>query len=265
MAFNSLFFTVPAAIIPSLLLLFYFYKNDRHPEPVKELLMTFAWGVVGTIVVLFMARPALGLLYNISNPYLQGSLHALLLAAIPEETIKMFVIVGYSMKTAEFDEPMDGLVYGVTASLGFATLENILYVSQGGMYTALVRAFTAVPTHAALGVIMGYFLSRFYFGNDRRSLAYAWGIPVLLHAAYDFPLMTARTLFRNNNQTYGITQIVLIIAAAIIIRIILGYALRLYRKVSRNQKNEADDEENNIVVDEIKQNWSGESESPEGE
>ncbi|MFP4418744.1 MAG: PrsW family intramembrane metalloprotease [Chitinivibrionales bacterium] len=250
-----LLISILAAIIPSFALLYYFYKNDRHPEPIRTLLTTFVLGVISTVGVFVVVRPAVDLVYAVSSPYLQGLLHALALAAVPEETLKMVVVMGYSMKSAAFDEPMDGLVYGVTASLGFATLENILYVSQGGIYTAFVRAFTAVPTHAALGVIMGYFLSRFHFRQERKALVYAWLIPVAFHAAYNFPLMTARTLYIINDQTYGIIQILLIVAAAVVIRLILGYALKLFREVRRNQNSTADREQMAMIAEGLQKSW----------
>jgi RsiW-degrading membrane proteinase PrsW (M82 family) len=89
---------------------------------------------------------------------------AFLSAAVPEEFFKWLIVVLYCARHKEFDEPMDGLVYGAVASLGFATFENVVYVwvsevsTQAGLQVALARGLTAVPMHASLGAIMGYFV-----------------------------------------------------------------------------------------------------------
>ena len=84
---------------------------------------------------------------------------------------------------------MDGVVYGAVASLGFATIENVLYVSQGGLETALMRAVTAVPAHACFGAIMGYMYAQARYGRTRfLGLTRALLVPVLLHGLYDAPL-----------------------------------------------------------------------------
>jgi hypothetical protein len=105
------------------------------------------------------------------------------------------VVVYFCSRHKEFDEPMDGVVYGAVASLGFATLENILYVSTGGLGLAVVRALSAVPGHAFMGAIMGSYVARAKFGPAEErtgNLARAYFIPMLLHAVYDGPLLTLK-------------------------------------------------------------------------
>ncbi len=86
------------------------------------------------------------------------------------------------------------MVYGVAASLGFATFENLLYVGQSGLAVALMRALTAVPSHAFLGAIMGYYVGRARFAASGRGrwLWTAFWVPTLLHGVYDTPLLAAR-------------------------------------------------------------------------
>jgi hypothetical protein len=67
----------------------------------------------------------------------------------------------------EFDEPLDGVIYGVAVSLGFATLENLLYLDRMGLAIAWQRAVFAVPAHALFGGAMGYYAGRAKF--DRRA------------------------------------------------------------------------------------------------
>ena len=84
---------------------------------------------------------------------------------------------------------MDGVVYGAVASLGFATIENLLYCASGDLGTALGRAFTAVPAHAAFGAIMGYTFARRHFAGQSNGLfGPALWLPVLLHGVYDWML-----------------------------------------------------------------------------
>ena len=153
-----------AAVIPSLLLLSYFYHKDLNPEPRRVLVMTFCLGIFIVVPVLLVALPLmLALQGQVTDPVLVGLVEGFLGAAIPEELFKFLVLVGYCSRHKEFDEPMDGVVYGVVASLGFATMENVLYVFEGGLTVAVARAFTAVPGHAFLGAILGYYVGQAKF------------------------------------------------------------------------------------------------------
>jgi RsiW-degrading membrane proteinase PrsW (M82 family) len=91
-------------------------------------------------------------------------------AAIPEKLFKFAVLFFYCRRLTDFDEPMDGIVYGVTASLGFATLENVLYVLNGGIGHAIMRAFTAVSGHALFGAVMGSYFGLSHLTPGRRRL-----------------------------------------------------------------------------------------------
>ncbi|NKB65988.1 MAG: PrsW family intramembrane metalloprotease [Candidatus Latescibacteria bacterium] len=185
-----------AAVLPALFLLWTFHRRDRYPEPTRVVLKTFALGVVSVVPILVVAVPASNLVEQFTHPYLAGLGTAFLGAAIPEESFKYLIVVYYCARHSAFDEPMDGLVYGTAASLGFAALENILYVSSGGLGLALLRAFTAVPAHAAMGAIMGYYIGEAHFAPDQKAVLYfkAWAVPVLVHGLYDFPLLTLQHL-----------------------------------------------------------------------
>ena len=184
-----------SAIVPSLLLLWYIYARDRNPEPRGLLLKTFLLGAVLCVPVvplaLWLQSMGQGLAVGAWGTAL---VRAFLGAAIPEEFFKYLVLRRYVWSKPAFDEPLDGVVYGATASLGFATLENILYVGEGGMGVAVLRALTAVPGHAFTGVVMGAFVGRARFVEDSSQrlglLASGLGGAVLLHGAYDAFLMT---------------------------------------------------------------------------
>lgn len=183
-----------SAIVPSLLLIWYFHSRDEYPEPIGVLLKTFFLGVLTIPAVLIVALPVAGLLKDVADPVVSGFLQAFLTAAFPEEFFKYLVVWLYASRHKEFDEPMDGVVYGAVASLGFATLENILYVSTGGIGLAIMRALMAVPGHAFMGAIMGYYIGQAKFRPAEKTSLMLKGyfVPVLLHGLYDFPLLSAK-------------------------------------------------------------------------
>ncbi len=234
-------FTAAMAIGPSLLLMWYFHSRDAYPEPPRVLWTTFGLGLLITLPVLVFALPALLVLRAVENPYLAGFGSAFLSAAIPEEAFKFLVLYFYCTKHREFNEPMDGVVYGVAASLGFATLENVLYVSSGGLGLAILRAVTAVPGHAFTGAIMGYYVGRARFEPAaRRDLLWAgFAIPTLLHGLYDWPLLTIQSLSR---QGGGLPESqagmgLLCMGFALAVLVVEGvWAIRAARELRRRQE-----------------------------
>lgn len=231
------------AILPSLLLLRYFYKRDLNPEPRGVLAKTFVFGVLIVVPVLIVALPLMALWPASKSPVLYAIFAAFVCAAIPEEFFKFLVVTRYSARNPAFDEPMDGVVYGVTASLGFATLENILYVADGGWPIALSRAFSAVPMHAFLGAILGYYVGQAKLVEQsgvsaRRGL---W-IAVLLHGLYDFGLLTVSQMAKQGTfdvneppvEQIGLALGMLLIA--LVVLIVAGvWAWRIVRKLRRDQ------------------------------
>jgi RsiW-degrading membrane proteinase PrsW (M82 family) len=183
-----------SAVVPSLLLFWYVWARDRNPEPHGMLLKTF---LLGALICVPVVPAAMGLqaLGEGMAVGVWGSalVKAFLGAAIPEELFKFLVLRWYVWRKHHFDEPLDGVVYGATASLGFATLENILYVGEHGLGVAVLRALTAVPGHAFTGVVMGAFIGRARFAapEQRTGLLVAGlGWAILLHGAYDAFLFT---------------------------------------------------------------------------
>lgn len=182
-----------SAIIPSLLIMRYFHSRDRYPGPQRVLWRTFGFGVLSVfgIFFIFVYSPVVK---EIENPYLRGTMAAFFLAAIPEELLKLLVLVRYCARQKEFNEPIDGLVYGCATSLGFATLENILYVAENGFGVAVLRAFTAVPGHAFSGAILGWYVSQWKFDRNKMAVVKGYLIIVLLHGLYDAPLLMLKAM-----------------------------------------------------------------------
>jgi RsiW-degrading membrane proteinase PrsW (M82 family) len=188
------------SLAPVVALFWFFYVRDKYQkEPTGLLLRAFVFGALGV-------GPAILLGYSFSwfmRLFLQPGTIAFLLVenfiviSLVEEAIKFYVVMSLTYRHCAFDEPYDAMVYAITASLGFAALENIMYVTAGGVPVALARMLLAVPAHALFGSFMGYYIghARFSFGSERKFLFRALLIPVLLHGLYDALLSTQRPEF----------------------------------------------------------------------
>jgi protease PrsW len=220
-----------SAVVPSLLLVWYFHARDVYPEPAKVIWTTFGLGVFTVLPVVLIGVPIHLLVAQIDVPVLASGFESLFVAAIPEEFFKLLVLLFFSMRTRDFDEPMDGIVYGVVASLGFATFENILYVLDGGTTVAISRAFSAVPFHAFLGAIMGYYVGQAWKLPERRKdlILRGYVTAVVLHAVYDFPLMTMNAL-----ENKG-PNLLLALATVTVLIVTWRWALRLTRGLRKEQ------------------------------
>lgn len=180
------------AVAPGLAIMIYIYWKDQfNREPRKLLALAFFLGVLSVIPVFFIGswfnRAGAGI--SETNPW-QTAFYAFIAVALTEECSKFFFVRRFLFTHKEFDEPFDGITYAVMVSMGFATLENILYVMQGGMQVAILRMFTAVPAHATFGILMGYYMGLAKFRKQR----FAYNMTglfaaTLFHGAYDFFLM----------------------------------------------------------------------------
>lgn len=201
------------AVAPGLFLLWYFYHRDRYErEPKKLIFKIFVFGGL-TIIPAIILEVALEAAVNrLTGGVLNIFIVCFLVVAPVEEIVKFFVVRNWAYNRPEFNEIMDGIVYSVAASLGFATLENILYVLQHGLGVGIARALLAVPGHAFYGAVMGYFLGRAKLSGQREKRLLAWGLTlaILFHGLYDFILLT---------KTYlAVMVIPLLILLSIIIR-----------------------------------------------
>jgi len=180
------------AITPSLVLVWYFYKQDqKKPEPKKLVLKIFAIGFIFII-------PAIGMeifFERLFGMAFQESLvhdffKAFIVAALVEEVIKLIVVLRFAYHHVDFDEVMDGIVYAVVASLGFACLENLIYAMESGLTIIMVRGITAVPMHAVASGMMGYYIGKAKFADNQPQAN--WLISkgllsaILFHGMYDF-------------------------------------------------------------------------------
>jgi protease PrsW len=189
------------AAAPSLALLTYFYLRDRYErEPITHLVAAYLLGAVAMLATQGLD----GLLLDwISEAWLHTGgeparlFDAFVLAGTVEELAKWSMLTAAIYAWREFNEPMDGLLYGVTVALGFAALENFLFLHNRGLAIAWQRAIFAVPAHALFGGCMGYYVGRAKFlpaGRGRRrafvlAMAASLILPIVFHGSYDFALL----------------------------------------------------------------------------
>ena len=187
--------TVVVASAPSLFLLTFFYLKDRYErEPLQHILMAFGLGLYAMIAGHGMASTAESWVprdWLLTGGEPAKLFDAFVLSGFIEELAKWVVLIAAVYHWQEFDEPLDGVVYGVAIALGFATLENILYVARLGLDIAWGRALFAVPAHALFGGVMGYYAGRSKFDHGAplwldRALCFA--APVIFHGLYNYAL-----------------------------------------------------------------------------
>lgn len=186
------------AVLPALCLLFFVYKLDKYKkEPQGLLWKGFGYGAVLAVpLCLTIELPLINAFGPATNVW-DNVRTALVVYAIPEELVKLLFLWLLLRKNKYYDEFFDGIVYAVSIGMGFAAVENIIYLFgnyDAWITTGIVRAFFTVPGHFMFAVAMGYFYSKYSFGDQsrrRKNLALAICIPILFHAIFDAILMAS--------------------------------------------------------------------------
>ena len=180
-----------AALAPAVFMLHFVYVRDKYErEPLGRVLFIY-------FLAFFTVIPAAWFQAWFVTPERWGLAGVAVAAwgviALSEESVKFIVLRYVAMPHRTFNEVYDGVLYGVTVSLGFATVENVAYVlisADRAIFVAILRALLSVPAHALWGAMMGYYIGLAKFEADarrRRTLLWlGWGIAVLWHGLYDF-------------------------------------------------------------------------------
>ncbi|WP_257347743.1 glutamic-type intramembrane protease PrsW [Pseudalkalibacillus decolorationis] len=183
-----MFTLISAGMAPGIALLSFFYLKDKYePEPIFMVVRTFLFGIL-------LVFPVMVLQFGIHEELMVTDwVDAFVVSGVLEEFFKWFLLYFAAYQQIEFNDPYDGIIYGTSIALGFATAENVLFLFANGIDTAMLRAILPVPCHALIGVMMGYYLSRGKFSNlakrKRIFLVYSLVIPILLHGFYDYILL----------------------------------------------------------------------------
>ena len=194
------------AILPVIVLSVYIYRKDKYEkEPFGTLMLAFFLGILAIPMDLIVVR--------IINGVWEGSTvfySAFLEAGIPEEFCKWALFMMVIWRNKNFNEFFDGIVYATFISLGFACIENIMYVFGAedfgeAMHIGVLRALLSVPGHFLFAVIMGYFLGMAKFKPDQRSkyLILSMLCPMLAHGIFDYLIMLSSALTENNMELIG--------------------------------------------------------------
>ncbi len=183
-----------AALAPVAVLLWQILRRDAaNPEPPRMLAKAFLYGMISTAVtfVLLPFTEALGDLIVLNDTALSVAFkQAFFSAALPEEGAKLLMLWLLLRNNPYFDERFDGIVYAVCVGMGFAAVENVLYLFSNydsWLSVGIVRALFAVPGHFFDAVIMGYYYSHYHFGTRRNpaTKALILAAPVVAHGIYD--------------------------------------------------------------------------------
>lgn len=187
------------SIAPGIAISLYIFLKDRfNREPHLNLLICFLLGCLSVlpaiIIQILTVKPVERLM---GHGIFYTAVFAYVIVGFSEEWSKYIMLRSYAFPRKSFDEPFDGIVYSVMIGMGFATVENILYVQQHGLGTAVVRMFLSVPAHATFAVLMGYFAGKAKFKPERRKFYLFTGIfwAAFFHGTYDF------FLFLQGNST----------------------------------------------------------------
>jgi RsiW-degrading membrane proteinase PrsW (M82 family) len=170
----------------------YIYFRDKYEkESIQLLLLALFLGALTVIPVMFLEQFLYGFMQLFSGLF-AAAWNAFVVAAFSEELFKYIVLYLLIWKSREFNEKFDGIVYAVFVSLGFAAVENVLYVMGNGYSTGISRALTAVPAHAIFGITMGFYfgMAKFYEKKRYQLKIKALLYPIILHGIYDFILLT---------------------------------------------------------------------------
>lgn len=178
------------SIAPALAILLAIYFADKYDrEPFKLLFISFMIGIVAIIPAIIFEL-IFGFMDQRENVFLIF-IYAIWVVGFAEEGCKFFFLRTVPYIRPDFNEPLDGIVYGLAISMGFAAAENIFYVLNGGIGVGLLRMFTAVPMHAVCGIVMGYYvgLAKFSSHGSRKLLGTGLILAIVIHGLYDFFLI----------------------------------------------------------------------------
>jgi RsiW-degrading membrane proteinase PrsW (M82 family)/ribosomal protein S18 acetylase RimI-like enzyme len=176
---------IALAIAPGLAICVYIlYRDVYNREPAINMILSFVLGIV-VIVPAITVETFVG--RYLTNSVMSIILGAFLGVALVEESSKFLILRYYCFTRRSFDEPLDGIVYSVLISMGFATVENIFYSYEHGLSVAFLRMFTSVPAHATFAIIMGYYAGKAKFEHARRRELMAKGLlgSTVIHGSFD--------------------------------------------------------------------------------
>lgn len=229
------------SILPVVILMIYIYKQDKYQkEPVKSLLKAFLGGMLAIPVDLLTVSFLNAISYSDTIFY-----SAFLEAGFCEEFSKLIILLIFIWHDKNFDEYMDGVVYATFIGLGFACVENIMYVTgagseslEAGIVTSIVRALLSVPGHFLFGVVLGYFVSLAKFSKSKgegfKYLVIGLLLAATCHGLFDYLLMLSDAIGEGLGT---ITTIIFLVGDFFLWKLGIKYI----NKQQQNSKEQAED------------------------
>lgn len=180
---------IKLATVPVICGFFYMYIRDKYErEPFSMAVYGFTLGIFATFIIYGFGRILEFIIPHNKSVFFTSFISS----SFVEETIKFTFLYRFIWKNENFNEPLDGIVYSVFISLGFAWIENLVYVLHydlGGVITGFSRAFLSVPSHGLFGVFMGYYFGKAKFDNNKKLLITSFILPYFAHALYNYFLL----------------------------------------------------------------------------
>jgi RsiW-degrading membrane proteinase PrsW (M82 family) len=174
---------------PGFAIILYIYLQDIHePEPIGQLAISFGYGVLSMLLATGITYLIYQNIHFDQESFSDMAIKAFVIVAVVEEGSKFLFIMALLYTNKNFNEPFDGIVYSVMVGMGFALMENLIYVFNGDGSTVIVRIFTATPAHALFAVLMGYFLGKAKLEEKFTGLFILSAIIIatLAHGIYDY-------------------------------------------------------------------------------
>lgn len=179
-----MFILLTVAIAPGLALFSYFYlRKQIAKEPSRTLFHTFIYGAIMTFPIMFIQH-----VFEEEHIFANEFLRNVVFTSGLEEFFKWLILFLLIYRHVEFEDAYDGILYGASVSLGFATVENILFLLTYGTDIAFLRALLPVSSHALFGVVLGYYFGQAKFAvqeDKNKFLLIAFLAPFTLHLIYN--------------------------------------------------------------------------------
>ena len=192
MSFTTIVYSLLAGLIPSLIWLWFWVREDSNTEPRWLLIATFIGGIIVVVGAIFTEK-------YIATLQFDSAMRYTLWAAI-EEIFKFIAVAVVALNTDYNDEPIDAMVYCIVAALGFSAIENTLFLLQplaGGeiaqsIITGNMRFMGATLVHIVSSAVVGFSLGYvFYKGYIAKTIAVIVGLSaaITLHAAFNLSII----------------------------------------------------------------------------
>ena len=184
------------AIAPVATIILWIYLKDKYDkEPVITLSKFFILGILVSALAIYVEELLIKL--NTFSKIGYMIYISFIVAGLTEEGLKALILIPNLLREKNFNEKLDGIIYSVFLSLGFATIENIIYIlfedPTSVFQVSIIRAIISIPAHMMFAIIMGYYISKYKFNSSKSKpktyLIMSIIVPILLHGIFDFILM----------------------------------------------------------------------------